>query len=142
MGDAMVPSTGRVMWQLLNCRSGAALDLETWLLVAATSAAVFWYFVRHLLRIAAPARRESLHSAAVVSCVVGLFLGACLSIVLADGHFTWPRSGRKVFACGSPVEFWGFMAVGDLCMIGCLAFVAMCVIRLRRPYRRFSDPVP
>ena len=129
------------MWQLLNCRSGATLVFEIWLGVAAANAVVFWYFARYLLRIAAPARRESLHSAAVVFSVVGLFLGGYLSIVLADGHFTWPRSGHRVFACSSPGEFWGFMAVGDLCAIGCLAVVAMCVIRLRRPYRRFSDPV-
>ena len=141
MPSIVAPSAEQILWQVLSCRNGARLDVDTWLAVAAVSVIFFWFFVRYLLRIAKPAKRESLHSAAVVFSLVALFIAAGCFVILDNGHFTWPRSGRKVLACSSPHEFWGLMTVGDLCVTGCLAFVAMCVIRLRRPYRRFSDPV-
>lgn len=139
MSSVTVQSAEQMLWQALYCRGGARLDAEIWLAVAVANAVIFWFFVRYLLRLADPAKRESLHFAAVFFSVAALFIGAFSFIMLADGYFTWPRSGRRVFACTSPHEFWSFMAVCNLCVTGCLAFVAMCVIRLRRPYRKFSD---
>ena len=112
----------------------------TWILVLAAGMVLLLLSVRHVLRTAKPARREALHGAVIVFSATFLIIMAVLYHYLDTGKISMRRG--VLTACNEPVGYWCCMAVGTAACTMMLAIAVSSVVRLRRPYRRYTDLVP